>query len=176
MHLGMALHGLHKLGLKSWYWGRLLSLFNTGLSYGIKVQGVCKQQQQQAMMMMMWFDTVHHLWLCVSTEHRCYKHRVHLSSSSRIAVADTVFWGGGGPHSLISCYLASPGPICPIPFPCNPTWARSSLKPSWKKENATAPEFQGWRVEACRTSGHSPNSVMSRLLPFKEIVNLPAVT
>ena len=28
------------------------------------------------------WETVHQVWLWVSTKHRCYKHRVHLSSSS----------------------------------------------------------------------------------------------
>ena len=145
MHLGMALHGLHKLGLKSWYWGRLLSLFNTGLSYGIKVQGVCKQQQQQAMMMMMWFDTVHHLWLCVSTEHRAYKHRVHLSSSSRIAVADTVFWGGVGGAATALFHVIWPArvPFGPFPFPATRHEPGAALNQAGKKK---MPLHQNFRV------------------------------
>ena len=74
------------------------------------------------------------LWLCASSKHRCYKHRVQLWSRAPSAQKH------GPPVECNSLMLwwrqASVGttawaPFLSISFSCDRTLARSSLKPSW---------------------------------------------
>ena len=54
------------------------------------ILSVVQQSSNRMMMIMWWVNTFHQLWVCVSAEHRCSKHWVHLSSSCHLSAQNAV--------------------------------------------------------------------------------------
>lgn len=164
MRLDVAQHGLHKLGLKSKYWGNLVSLFNTGLHNEIKVQGVCQQ---------------HGLREGLIKPNQT--HGVNQSASFKELLAASAY------SELVQVYFIEIRAKnsnygfpwwkrCVFPFPdygCLLEPRGHSWNALWGKKNATAQECRNFRVGMSKRAVLLATvlTVMSRLRPFKEIVN-----
>ena len=140
-------------------------------------------------------NTVHQLWLCVSTKHWCYKQqtRVHLSSSScspavvhrlRTLSAHQVQqldprWCGGdrslwAQQSGISRYFV---PFCRFPFPLIRRYpgALRASKPSWICMAFILTLFLPWVVQLLRMDGQKKPQALTVQTSTAHNPNWPAL-